>query len=72
MHTEETRVYIAYVTLCVGDIKALSCGIQQNIPHLQGYIPQLPSLYSLSAFNEFTKCVINPLRDIHICLPQKD
>ena len=26
------------------------------------------ALYSLSAFNDITKCIINLLRDIHICL----
>ena len=43
---------------------------QQNIPQLQGYICTYATvaLYSLSAFNEITKCIINPLRDIRICL----
>ena len=26
------------------------------------------ALYDLSGFNEITKCIINPLRDIRICL----
>ena len=26
------------------------------------------ALYGLSGFNEITKCIINPLRDIGICL----
>ena len=42
--------------------------VYQNIPQLQCYNYTTVALYGLSGFNEITKCIINPLRDIRICL----
>ena len=50
----------------MGDIKASSCGISEYITVAKLYTTV--ALYGLSGFNEITKCIINPLRDIRICL----
>ena len=42
--------------------------VYQNISQLQGYVYITVALYGLSTFHEITKCIINPLRHIRICL----
>ena len=43
-----------------------NCGISEYTTVVRLYTKVV--LYGLSSFNKITKCIINPLRDIRICL----